>query len=96
MQKARQTGTELLIALVWACTLMLIIRPAVLFLLQVLSAHHAQRRRCGCLAETPGTSFSAAVRASASTACFLFQTARVLPSIRSMPVYNRPATVITA
>ena len=37
MQKARQIGTELLLALVWACTLMLIILPAVLFLLQVLS-----------------------------------------------------------
>ncbi|KIX17788.1 hypothetical protein SY26_12970 [Paracoccus sp. 228] len=37
MQKARQIGTELLLALTWACTLMLIILPAVLFLLKVLS-----------------------------------------------------------
>lgn len=37
MQKARQIGTELLLALVWACTLMLIILPTALFLLQVLS-----------------------------------------------------------
>lgn len=37
MQKARQIGTELLLALIWAYTLMLIILPATLFLLQILS-----------------------------------------------------------
>ena len=37
MQKAKQVGTELLLALVWACTIMLIILPAALFLIQVLS-----------------------------------------------------------
>ena len=37
MQKLRQIRIELLLAFIWACTLVLIILPVVLFILQILS-----------------------------------------------------------